>query len=334
MKLFSSEKYTKPGKGVEKDEKQKRPFFRFFELLWRKKYKLIGINLIYVFMNLLSVLFVCGVFYFSVALYGSFQADPNWVSNFFAPESPFVRYYFKFMLFFIIFLTSVPIYAIGPLQAGFTYIMKSFVKEEPCFLWHDYITKARSNRKLAWKVSLINAVAATVLILNFVAYLIISDPNGPYAGRVPGFVLFIVALVILALFMVLVMMNLYIYNMMVTFKVTLKQLYKNSFILVLMKWLPNLLMLLLESILIAIPLFFIFTQYFDFIVSLMLYVFITPAFIGFLNNFYIYPTIKKYLIDNPNADKSAKDKTDVATDIPAEERKSVGRFENGMWIED
>ena len=93
-------------------------------------------------------------------------------------------------------------------------------------------------------------------------------------------------------------------------------------------------MLLLESILIAIPLFFIFTQYFDFIVSLILYVFITPAFIGFLNNFYIYPTIKKYLIDNPNADKSAKDKTDVATDIPAEERTPGGRFENGMWIED
>jgi len=331
MGLFNSEKYTKPGKGVEKDEKKKRPFFRFFEVLWRKKYKLIGINLIYVLMNLIFAVLVCGIFTAAVGLYGTFSGNADWAANLFATGSSSL--YFKFMVFFMIFLTSVPIYAIGPLQAGFTYIMKSFVKEEPCFLWHDYITKARSNRKLAWKVSLINGIAATVLIFNFAAYLIISDPNGPYAGAIPDFLLFIVALVIIALFMVLIMMNLYMYHMMVTFKVTIRQLYKNSFILVMMKWLPNLLMLILEGVLIGIPIFLIVTKYFDFIVSLLLYIFITPAFIGFLNNFYIYPTIKKYLIDNPNADKSGGDKAtaDVAA-VP--EEKSTGRFENGMWIED
>ncbi|MBQ8165007.1 MAG: hypothetical protein IJZ94_04250 [Clostridia bacterium] len=332
MGLFKSEKYTKPGKGVEKNEKQKRPFFRFFELLWRKKYKLIGINLIYVLMNCVSVIFVCGIFAAAVGLYGMFLGGSDWVSNFFASSSSDL--YFKFMMFFAIFLTSVPIYAIGPLQAGFTYIMKSFVKEEPCFLWHDYISKARSNRKLAWQVSLINGIAATLLILNFAAYLIISDPEGPFAGAIPGFILFIVALVIIALFMILVMINLYTYHMMVTFRVTLKQLYKNSFILVLMKWLPNLLMLILEGVIIGIPIFLIVTEYFDFIVSLLLYIFITPAFIGFLNNFYIYPTIKKYLIDNPNADKSKSVQEEIEESKEIEEPATNGRFENGMWIED
>lgn len=331
MGLFNSSKYTKPGKGIEKDEKQKRGFFRFFEILWRKKFKLIGLNLIYVLMNIVPVLLVCAVFMFGVSLYGAYQ-DVNWIKIFFTDGWSSI--YFKIMIFTVIFLTSVPLYAIGPLQAGFTYILKSFVKEEPCFLWHDYITKARSNRKLAWKVSLINCIAATLLILNFVAYLIISDPKGPFAGAIPGFILFIIALVIIALLMVLVMMNLYMYNMMVTFKVTLRQLYKNSFILVLMKWFPNLLMLILEAVIIGIPIFLIVTNYFDFIVSLLLYVFITPAFIGLMNNLYIQPTIKKYLIDNPNADKSGSDKAATNGDTAVAENSSKGRFENGMWIED
>ena len=332
MGLFNSGKYTKPGKGIEKDAKQKRPFFRFFELLWRKKYSLIGINLIYVLMNIISVVLVCGIFYVAVGLYGTFQGDADWAANLFANGQSSL--YFKGMVFLAIFLTSVPIYAVGPCQAGFTYIMKSFIKEEPCFLWYDYITKARSNRKLAWKVCLINGVAATVLILNFAAYLIISDPKGPYAGAIPDFLLFVVAFVIIALFMILVMMNLYMYQMMVTFKVTLRQLYKNSFILVMMRWLPNLLMLLFECVLIGAPIFLIVTKYFDFIVAIFLYVFITPAFIGFLNNFYIYPTIKKYLIDNVNADKSAEN-TSVDDGLKADDtEKPKGRFENGMWIED
>lgn len=332
MGLFKSDKYTKPGAGIEKNEKQKRPFFRFFEVLWRKKYKLIGINLIYVLMNFVSVLLVCGVFYGAVGLYGTFCGDSNWVADFFATGQSSL--YFKFMLFFAVFLTSVPLYAVGPLQAGFTFIMKSFVKEEPCFLWHDYISKARSNRKLAWQVSLINGIAATILIINYAAYLVISDPSGPFAGAIPKAVLFAVALVIIALFMILVMMNLYMYHMMVTFRVTLKQLYKNSFILVLMKWLPNLLMLVFEGILVGLPIFLIVTKYFDFIVGILLYVFVTPAFIGFLNNFYIYPTIKKYLIDNPNADRTKHDETEIKeTETVAAETKT-GRFENGMWIED
>lgn len=332
MGLFNSSKYTKPGKGIEKNEKQKRGVFRFFEILWRKKFKLIGINLIYVAMNIIPALFVCAVFMFGVSLYGAYQGIPDWVNIFFTAERSSL--YFKIMLFTVIFLTSVPLYAFGPLQAGFTYILKSFVKEEPCFLWHDYITKARSNRKLAWKVSLINGIATTVLILNFVAYLIISDPEGPFAGAIPEFLLFVIALVIIALLMVLVMMNLYMYNMMVTFKVTLRQLYKNSFILVLMKWFPNLLMLILEAVIIGIPIFLIVTKYFDFIVSLMLYVFITPAFIGLLNNVYIQPTIKKYLIDNPNADKSGADKAGADPAVTSASDTPKGRFENGMWIED
>ena len=46
MGLFTKN-YSKPGKGVEKDEQQKRPFFLFFELFFAKFWKMIQLNLLY-----------------------------------------------------------------------------------------------------------------------------------------------------------------------------------------------------------------------------------------------------------------------------------------------
>ena len=40
--------YTKPGKGVDKNGPQKKRFFHFFELYFRKFWKLITLNLIYI----------------------------------------------------------------------------------------------------------------------------------------------------------------------------------------------------------------------------------------------------------------------------------------------
>ena len=48
MALFSSNKYFKPGKGVEKDAPQKNAFFHFFELYGRKFWRFIELNLIFV----------------------------------------------------------------------------------------------------------------------------------------------------------------------------------------------------------------------------------------------------------------------------------------------
>ena len=46
MGLFTKN-YSKPGKGVEKNEQQKRPFFLFFELFFAKFWKMIQLNLLY-----------------------------------------------------------------------------------------------------------------------------------------------------------------------------------------------------------------------------------------------------------------------------------------------
>ena len=103
-----------------------------------------------------------------------------------------------------------------------------------------------------------------------------------------------------ALFLV---MSMYIYPMIVTFRLTLKQLYKNAMLFAFIKWLPNLGIVLLDAALVILPLFFINGAW-SLYISLLLYATLGITFIGFINISYTYPVIKKCLIDNYKADKS------------------------------
>ena len=332
MKLFSYDKYMKPGKGVDKNEPPKPAIIRFFVTLWNKKYKIITVNFFFVVCNLLTVVFALALFAGCIGLYSMFNPESG-VQELIANNDAIRDLYFKFTMFFVILFTSVPVLAFGPCQAGLTYILKSFVKEEPCFLWNDYITKSRSNFALGLKVSLINGAVSTILMLNATAYFVIADPSNEMYNNTPWFLLFMIAAVIIFLAFLLTMMSMYIYPMIVTFNITLKQLYRNAFMLVMVKWLPTLLIFLLDAAIIAIPLIFLPTyHYMVFVLILVCYVAFIPGVIGLINNFFVYPVIKKYMIDNAKADKSQKeDMQQTETErVPA--RTGGGRFENGRWI--
>ncbi|MBQ7444665.1 MAG: hypothetical protein IJS71_01825 [Clostridia bacterium] len=332
MKLFSSERFTKPGKGVDKNEKPKPAFIRFFITLWNKRNKLLGINFIYFLFAIPAVLVAVFGFIGAFSLYDMFDTSVN-LGEILATNETASALYFKTILFFGIFFTCIPVFSSGPMYAGFTFILKSFYKEEPVFLWHDFITKARSNVKLGLQTMFFNLICGLLIMLNGMAYMVISNPNNPlYNGYIPWFVLFIFAAVTIFFAVLLTMMNLYMYPMMVTFRVTFKQMMRNSFVLCLMKWLPNIGIILLDVLLIGIPVYLLPTYNFTvFIVCIILYAVVFPSFIGLVNMFFIYPVFKKYLIDNPGADKSEK----PADEQPREQvpvTKPTGRFENGMWI--
>ena len=72
--------------------------------------------------------------------------------------------------------------------------------------------------------------------------------------------------------------------------------------------------LILNAVLIALPFLFMFGNS-TLVIPTVLYIFITPAFIGFLNNFYVNNTIKKYLIDNESADKSKETTKEAEGDV-------------------
>lgn len=297
--------YLKEGKGIDKDQPEKRAFFRFWEIAWFKRYKLMAINLLYVLTNLIPIVLAAASYVVSVAFYFTLTYGVSVTQAIEqSAKSDGAKWFFLAGLFFVTGLfTLVPIFSSGPCYAGLTFITRSFVKREPVFLWTDFRGKTRSNRSLAIKVMLINAFLGFVMMIGVSFYLSCSGLNSNLAALLPEWFLYVVVAVVVFAFFLFFSMNLYIYPMIVTFRLTLKQVYKNAMIFAVIRWLPNLGILLLTTACIAAPLLLINGTY-SFIIALLLYVLLGPAFMSFLHTFYVYPTLKRYMIDNPKADKS------------------------------
>ena len=170
-------------------------------------------------------------------------------------------------------------------------------------MWSDYISKTRSNLKLSIQAAVINAVAGFFIVLDFAVYFALSSTTSVAKGVFPEWMLMVSLIILIFLTALFLVMSMYIYPMIVTFRLTLKQLYKNAMLFAFIKWLPNLGIVLLDAALVILPLFFINGAW-SLYISLLLYATLGITFIGFINISYTYPVIKKCLIDNYKADKS------------------------------
>ena len=79
--------------------------------------------------------------------------------------------------------------------------------------------------------------------------------------------------------------------MLVTFKLTIRQLYKNAFLFALIKFFPNLGILILCA-----ALLFLSMGFYP-VIGIILYFLITVSLIGLITNFYVYPKLQKYMLD-------------------------------------
>ena len=311
MKLFNSNRYTKEGKGIDKDKPEKKPFFKFWEIVWFKRFKLIALNFMYFIPNLIAAALAGLSYYTATSLFDTLSNQKTIAESAEAAENAATvlgtefgaELFTKMLLFIVIFFTVLPVFAAGPFQSGMTYILRCFTKREPCFLWSDYISKTRSNLKLSIQAAVINAVAGFFIVLDFAVYFALSSTTSVAKGVFPEWMLMVSLIILIFLTALFLVMSMYIYPMIVTFRLTLKQLYKNAMLFAFIKWLPNLGIVLLDAALVILPLFFINGAW-SLYISLLLYATLGITFIGFINISYTYPVIKKCLIDNYKADKS------------------------------
>ena len=158
-----------------------------------------------------------------------------------------------------------------------------------------------------------------MIILDFAVYFALSSTTSVAKGVFPEWMLMASLVVLVFLSALFLVMTIYIYPMIVSFRLTLKQLYKNAMLFAFLKWFPNLGIILLDAVIVILPLFFI-NGTASLYVSLVLYATLGIAFIGFINMSFTYPIIKKCLIDNYKADKSHTEQDNEAlSDIQEEE---------------
>ena len=125
----------------------------------------------------------------------------------------------------------------------------------------------------------------------------------------------------------------YIYPMMITFKVTIKQLYKNSVLFSIAKLPKNIVILFLNIFILAIiPILLLFIPFsFAFILFIFYYIFLGFGLSFLLTNFYVYRQLKKYMID-PVIKEEEDKKIAEGEDLDKEKEKAL--FKDTKPLED
>ncbi len=244
MGLFGG--YNNPGPGVSKNEPEKKAFFRFFELYFRKFWKLMVANLLYV-------------------------------------------------------LVSLPVVTRGLAEVGLTYITRQFVREKHAFLVSDFFDTIKKN----WKQGLLFGILELVLgtAVTYALYFYIM-------GTVKEFALGPIISLAVALFVSLmfVFMWYYVYLQIITFKMSFKQIVKNSALFAAGAVKQNFLITVVQVAVYALlAVCFVINWWLALGILIPGYLLVYPAFRSFLIQFTVFPVVKKAIIDpyyeeHPEAD--------------------------------
>lgn len=214
--------YSKPGKGVSKNTPEKKRFFLFWEIFFRKFWKIIQANLLY----------AIGL----IPMVASFLLLIMWgaASNMGIAVS------------LLAFLLSAAIGGVA--TAGLTYIMRNYSREQHAFLMSDFWDAMKNN----WKQAAITGV------LQMLACIIVYYTASFYYANTERSVLYLILFGIsLFLGIVLLFSFYYVYLLIITIDLKLIPLYKNALILSVLGLKTNLITTFFLAVIIApIVLFF------------------------------------------------------------------------------
>lgn len=266
--LFDFYNINKPGPGVPKNEPPKPRIVLFFQIYARRFSDLVKLNMLFTLFNIPALLLAELLL---IMFFVNFQGDFT--------EGSLLKYSLSFA--FCTVFSSIPIITTGPAQAGFTYVLRNYTRQEHAFTWWDFKEHALKNFKQGLLISLIDFFVLLFIFFDIYIYIKAGSNSLLLSISIYSIILFLI---------IFMMMHFYIYPILVTFDLSLKHIYKNAFIFAMIKFLPNMGILVLCLALSLLP--FIFMP----VIATVLFPFITLSTIGFITNFYVYPSIEKYMI--------------------------------------
>lgn len=297
---FFSNHYESAGVGISKNAPKKKGIALFFDIFGRKFWKLMEINLLYMLFYFPLVLIVP-----AISLLGNNET---------AAMTAMVILILIFMIL------------IGPATAGMTKVIRCFIIEKHTFVVRDFFIGFRENFNKAAVIGFINCL----VILSAYASLIVYPALAQQISKA----MFIPMVITFSMFLVIIIMNYYIFPMMIATNLSTKNLIKNSFALSFVALKPNIITFVCTlAILILVALLGVYLlPVFSLIIA-----FFPAAFICLITLFNVYPVIQKYVINpyytsigevNPELSNGSSDEDEerIFTDMggleqPIEKRK-------------
>ena len=180
----------------------------------------------------------------------------------------------------IYFLFCIPVFTIGPATAAITKICRNYSQERPASVWSDFWQAFKSNFKQGLVFGLLNTVLTVIFAVGIPFYM-------AWAKEMP--LMYAPLFISFAFMIVMIMMNFYSFIMISSTNLTVKQIFKNSLILIYLGLKKSLICLFVYVILMSASVLF-------FPISLMVVIFIPFTLISFINCSLCYPVVRKYII--------------------------------------
>jgi len=216
MGIFNS--YTKPGKGLSKEDVQKSGIPLYFDIFLRRFWKFILINLLYIIASIPAIVisFVIANYFigYIASIIGLTESEE----------------YLSVVPLLAVLFTAFILQATGsgPASAGHTTVIRKYVKDTHAWIWSDFIGSFKQNFKQGIAVYVINVAVFFMMAFGYLFYRYIM----------PGTISVVLSTLILILGLLFCIMQKYVYVLVSGFQLKVKHVYKNAFILTIvgLKW--------------------------------------------------------------------------------------------------
>ncbi|MDD6345964.1 MAG: DUF624 domain-containing protein [Oscillospiraceae bacterium] len=279
MGIFKKD-YESAGSGIAKNSTQKGAKL-FFEILGVRFWKIIEVNLLY------------SLFYLPILFAFTFFAYVN-------------NKTIALILGGIMLLAFLIIW--GPATSGVFKIMKNFAQDKHAFIVSDFVQTFRENFRYASIIGIVDLLLLSSITAGIWVYPALAAQTGSK-------IMYVFLAVSLSVGITFIMMNFYMFPMLVSTDLSLKNIFKNSFALMFVELKRNIITLLITGAITALMALLILFVNFAFIYILPFFPF---AFNTFLICFRSYPVIQKYVI-NPYYEEKGEINPELAGNTSTEE---------------
>lgn len=253
MGLFGG--YENAGPGVPKNPEDKTVVAKFFGIYFRRFWKLMTLN---VFYFIFFIPFFAGM---SIAFSESIQTNMKILG--------------------LAAIGLIIVLTFGPATAGFVKVVRNYSQERNAFLWSDFAKAFKQNYVQSLIMGVIDVFFAAGFVIAIVSYNDWASKNS---------MMYIPFIITLSCMLVFVMMHFYIYLLIVSTNLSMKNIIKNSFLLVGVSLKKCVFTLVVAALIVLLIVFFY--PYSFFVIP-----FIPLSFLCFLICFNCYPVIREYVID-------------------------------------
>lgn len=291
---------NKTDNGIDFSERAKGPFAHFFMSGWNHLVRLMAVNALFLLFNIpaIAIAFLYGVV-FLPGLVNAFDLSkfitvPNNVGLVLSAENTQLSFQLVSLLFvfFVVSMVASLLICVGPFQAGFAQVYKDIRNGTSVSLFSSFKTGLKENWKKSLGAMFIGMIFSAVIILAVDFYMNLGSDVG-----------IVIATIFCVLYFAFILVQNFVYNLMVSTDLKLGKIYKNAILFILLRFGPCLTLGIVVALFyIVIPFVLLMSSSYTTLgIFVFLYSFVVISWVQYGMAFYTGQLIDRYVAADEEA---------------------------------